>query len=443
VTIDWLWLYAQISAVASIVLWQLFRDNRRNLYSVLIGLGLLVMVQGQAWWIFNQFEATHVATFRHLEQIITLDGARRANAYVGLGVVGFVIAFVVTARRAARHPRAEAPRPAPDPLTFEATAIAGTMLIGASIAVINLAGGVGELISLPGQSLVRGLTMFLLLAGIGKLPLLRSLSKGHRPVFTQAALFAGTVLLFLVNSRFLTVFLFLQATVIANYCWHELPRKVLLGASFVIFTVLILFGLYRDEAARRAAVDPSQGEQVELRIGAITNWFYRSNIEGFVGLAGLLSYEDAFGAVTHDLGASELRVITQFVPYPLRADPSLPVSQLASHLQSLHPHSGSIVSSGMEDAYAHFGIPGIVGLGLLLGGLANWLHGLMSDPGRNRLVIGLLSVHSLQLIRGSFFNTLFFGMGEVVIVLLLALLVGAADAMRRRLTVGLARVSGS
>jgi hypothetical protein len=92
----------------------------------------------------------------------------------------------------------------------------------------------------------------------------------------------------------------------------------------------------------------------------------------------------------------------------------------------------------MEDAYAHFGIPGIIGLGLLLGGLTNWLHGLMSNPLRNRLLIGVLSVHSLQLIRGSFFNTLFFGIGEIVLVVLFAFLVGAARATRRRLAIGLA-----
>jgi hypothetical protein len=213
---------------------------------------------------------------------------------------------------------------------------------------------------------------------------------------------------------------------------------ILVGASLVVFAVLIVFGLYRDEAARQAAPDPSLGERVELRTGAVANWFYRSNVEGFVGLAGLLSYEDAAGRISHDLGASELRVLTQFVPYSMRTDPSLPVAQLASQLQALHPHTGSIVTSGMEDAYAHFGLPGIVTLGLLLGGLTNWLHSLMSDPLRHRLVIGLVSVHAMQLVRGSFFNTLFFGIGEVLIVLLLAFLVKTAEAARRRLTVGLA-----
>jgi hypothetical protein len=432
VSADWLWLYMQVIALAAIALREMRRPRSRNLYAILMAGGLLVMVQGQAWWLFAQFEQSGLDTFQHLNQFISLDGARRANAYVGVAVLALTAVYAITAwRNALGLPRqAEAP----DRAIFSAphvTIVAGFVFVVAAAFVISLAGGPVELILHPGQSLARGLTMFLLIASVGKLPALDRLSVGVRPGFREIALFAATTAIVLLNSRFLAVFLLLQMTVIANYGYRELSRRLLFGAFAAVFAVLIVFGLYRDVLAKQQSGYAAPDDYVEPRIGAVTNWFYRSNIEGFVGLAGLLTFEDRKGPIAHDLGVSELRVLTQFLPFSIRTDPGLPFAGIATYLQGRYPYSGSVVSSGLENAYAHLGLPGVVGLGALLGWLATSLHVAMSNKTRRRLVVGIVSVHALQLVRGSFFNALFFGISELLIVAMLAVLVRVLEVVRR------------
>ena len=70
--------------------------------------------------------------------------------------------------------------------------------------------------------------------------------------------------------------------------------------------------------------------------------------------------------------------------------------------------------SGLENAYAHFGIFGILGLGILLGYLTRYLHWQLRLPTLNRLLWALLSVQVFNLIRGTFRNALFFGLADFV-----------------------------
>jgi hypothetical protein len=426
-SLDWLLLYLQVAALVVIVVRELIRLHRRNLYAVLIAGSLLVMVHGQAWWMFAQFDLTGYSYFQHLNQFITLDGARRANVYTALAVAVLVAAYGISMWRIRALPPDHGQPPSRSILASKRTIVigAGVFVAGAAF-VVYLAGGPIEALLRPGQSFARGLTMFLLIASVGKVPALYRLSTGLRPTVREFVLFAATTALVLLNSRFLAVFLLLQLTLTANYCRRELSRLVLFGALAAVFSVLIVFGLYRDELAKQQSGYANPEDYVERRLDSITNWFYRANIEGFAGFAGLLSVEDRDG-LTHDFGVSELRVLTQFVPYSIRTDPALPFAGIATYLQGLYPYSGSVVTPGMENAYAHFGMPGVLGLGGLLGWLATWLHVSMSSPRTNRLIVGLVSVHALQLIRGSFFNTLFFGISEVLVVLMLMVFVRGVE----------------
>jgi hypothetical protein len=426
-SLDWLCLYLQVAALATIAVLEIIRPRARNLYAILIAGALLVMVQGQAWWMFAQFEITGYSWFQHLNQQISLDGARRANLYMGLAISAFAATYAISTLRMRGRTLEQAKSARGGTFASEhAFLIATCVFAVGALFVLYLAGGPVQLILRPGQSFARGLTMFLLIASVGKIPALYHLSAGVRPTLKEFALFGAMAALMLLNSRFLAVFLLLQLALVANYCRRELSRRILLGTLAAVFAVLIVFGLYRDELAKQQSGYAVAGDYVERRLDAVTNWFYRANIEGFAGFAGVLTVEDRTGLV-HDFGVSELRVVTQFVPYSLRADPSLPFAGIASYLQSLAPRSGSVVTPGMENAYAHFGLPGVVGLGALLGWLATWLHLSMSNPLKNRLLVGLVSVHTLQLVRGSFFNTLFFGISEVLVVAMLVVLIRLAD----------------
>jgi hypothetical protein len=214
---------------------------------------------------------------------------------------------------------------------------------------------------------------------------------------------------------------------------------MLFGLALALLLVFFVFGLYREYTARNDQIEWDGLQQFfATRTGEDSpiEWFYRSNIEGFTGLAGLLTYEAKAGGITYDLGLSNLRVVTQFIPYSLRRDPDLPFRNVSIFLISLYPYkgevvlgggqsdvdaelvfsSGSVVPAGMENAYAHFGLPGVLVLGILLGYLTRWLHVQMSSPSPDRLMIVLLSVHTLLLIRGSFYHLLLFGLAELVVL---------------------------
>ena len=59
--------------------------------------------------------------------------------------------------------------------------------------------------------------------------------------------------------------------------------------------------------------------------------------------------------------------VTQLLPNAWRTDPSLPFLSMSQVLQDAYPYQGSVVRPGFELAYGHFGLPGMIALGALLG----------------------------------------------------------------------------
>lgn len=261
--------------------------------------------------------------------------------------------------------------------------------------------------------------MFLLMTGLGKLPLLRKVAFCQRINWFDLAMFAFVLFLFLINSRFLAVFIVLQLAVLLNYCWREVSRRGLLCVAFVTFLIVIVFGLYRDYTAFYGRVEWDMLRKFYMSRAwesSVLDWFYRLNVEAFAGLAGILTFTADNGGIAHDFGLSNLGVITKFIPYAIRNDPTLPFMELTNVLGSLYPYNGSVVSGGMENAYAHFGLPGVMGFGALLGYLTRWLHAKMLSPKTDKLSVVLLSVWFLQPIRGSFSGSLLCGLAEAIIL---------------------------
>ncbi len=173
--------------------------------------------------------------------------------------------------------------------------------------------------------------------------------------------------------------------------------------ALVLFLIVFVFGLYRDYTTFYKRVEwTAAREFLTTRVwqSSTLDWFYRVNVEGFAGLAGILTFATDHGGVAHDFGLSDLAVITTCVPYAVRNDPSLPFKEIGDTLRSLYPYDGSLIPSGMECAYAHFGLLGILGFGALLGYATRWLHAQMSDPKVDRLLVALLSIAFLHVIRG-------------------------------------------
>jgi hypothetical protein len=235
--------------------------------------------------------------------------------------------------------------------------------------------------------------------------------------------FGVTFLLTVLNSRFLALFVVLQVAIIANYCVAELRRVLLAGGAGLAGLVLVGYGLFRDFESYPGTANPfdvigfMRFYAARSAEGPLT-WFYSFNVEGFAGLAGILTREMRGGGVQHDFGASTASIFTQLIPHSIRTDPNLPFLTLSRFFESLYPYQGgSIVRPGLELAYAHFGIAGILALGILLGWLVVWLHRAMRAVEKDRLLIGVLSVQVLLLIRGTFVDAIFFGLGDLVILI--------------------------
>lgn len=425
--VDWAWLYLQVAILAGVAGWELVKRTDRNLYAILIAVAMLVMVQGQTWWMFAEFERSGALTLRQLGHTVSLSGARDANTYIGVSVLCFLLTYLFFSLSSASAVRANSRRSQRQlgGVLFYSGIVGLTVFAG--LLLLYWAGGLWTALTKPGQGMV-GLTMFLILTGIGKLPILRNLADGSKINALDLALFGLVAGLFLLNSRFLTAFLFLQVVLVFNYCRREIPRRAFIGLAFLMILIFVVFGLYREYTARydEVRLEPVVEfltSYADLR--GVVDWFYGFNIEGFTGFAGILTYEDSLGAIKYDLGVSELSIVTKFVPYWLRDAPGLNVTQLTEALKSQYPYDESIVPPGFENAYGHFGLSGVLALGGLLGYLAFWLHRRMSEANRDRLLIGAVSVHVLQIVRGSFHNTIFFGISEIVMVVIFRLVLSA------------------
>ncbi|MFK0731739.1 MAG: O-antigen polymerase [Gloeotrichia echinulata HAB0833] len=417
--LDWIWLYIQIALLGIIIIRELLYHRNRNLYAILISFTMLVLVQGQAWWMLNQFQSGE-GDIVHLYQSVSLEATRLANLYAGLCVISLVISYVFMARHKFKQPL---PSDLYDQVListqqtnspFSYILIAGWVIIFGAILILLL-GGLQAAIDNPGTS-VGGQTMLLIFVSLGKMPLLHKISVKQRVNIYDILIFAITFFLTLINSRFLATFMLVQVLLLFNYCYKQIPRRWILGGSLILIFIFIVYGLYRDNGATNTGLNWHEKlDDLFNRFNqdeSPVDWFYRTNVEGFVGLAGILTYDSQVGGIDHDFGLSNLTLFTQLIPNVIRNDQYL-VAPVADFLESLYPYpEGSVVPPGLEIAYAHFGVPGIILMGFLLGYLADFLHRKMLDHRQDRLRLALLSVQSMNIVRNMLRNILFFGLAD-------------------------------
>ncbi|MBU6359403.1 MAG: hypothetical protein WCL57_00770 [Chloroflexota bacterium] len=410
---DYVLLLFQATCLGLIVVRALQRSQHRNLFALLIPTTLLILIYTQAGWVLQQFEQKESSIIVHLTQEISLSAAQFAIQLM----IGLTLAYLIAYLSFAPQTKYLAHHIKPASVQQIHYLLVGVWQIGFGFILIQTLGGLTNMINQPGQA-VGGQTMLLIAISIGKLPLFYKISRCQRIHPIDIVLFSSTFLLTLFNSRFLASFILIQFLLIYNYAVREVPRKAMFYAVLALILIFIGYGLYRDNAALNPDLSVSERLAAILdRAGSDENpinWFYRTNVEGFAGLAGLLTHIEKNGPITHDLGLSNLTLFTQLIPNSLRNNPNLPFGTLASYFSSFYPYTGSVVPSGLENAYAHFGIFGILGLGILLGYLTRYLHWQLRLPTLNRLLWALLSVQVFNLIRGTFRNALFFGLADFV-----------------------------
>jgi hypothetical protein len=434
--VDWGLLAAQCGFLVFLILREAWKKDDRNLFTILVAVTLLVLVQGQAWWTLARLQGA--AYTQQLYHVISRDGARLANLYVALAMGLFLIGRLGARRVRPRqqllqHTTADNKR---IPYAF----VAIVTLIGAAAAIVS-AGGLRNAVQSPGQPLA-GQSVLLIAVGMGKMPTLSLLNRGLRPSLAALGLAALTLLVILFNSRFLMLFVLAQFIIVSHYCRRPV-RRITLGAAAVVgVLVMLLFGLYRDFNAVRA-VDPTIGSTgaflAQRAPQGVVDWFYSYNAEGFTGFAGILTYDQAVpGGIAHDYGISTLSVVPHLLPNTLRTNPALPFKGVYDYLTSIYPYHASIVSPGFEMAYADFGLIGVLALGFLLGYATVRLDSAMRARhlAGNALLLGVVSVQVLQVIRGTFANAIFFGLADVVLVMVFRGLARTRTDRRASLQVG-------
>jgi hypothetical protein len=427
--LDWICLFTQIVILIILIIQEITRRTSRNLYAILIFATMLILVQGQAWWILEKFQNGNSTTVIHLFQSLSLEGTQLANLYAGLCVISLAITYKFMAKHKLKKPlfkKTIKNLPNINHVNWFLTNIIITgLVILFSILLIILLGGLQAAIDNPGN-VVGGQTFLLIGLSLGKMPLLHKLSFKEKINFFDFFLFSFTFFLTLFNSRFTAIFMLGQVILIFNYCKQEISRRWILIGGFILIMILLGFGLYRDNST--ANIGLSFLEKVDLLLERFNQnetpieWFYRSNVEGFVGLAGILTYESQYYGIVHDFGLSNLILLTQLIPNNIRNNVDY-IQPLLSFFESSYPYpEGSVVPSGIETSYAHFGVIGIILLGVLLGYLADYLHKNMILLKEEGLQFCLISVQSVNLIRTMLRNVLFFGIADLVITYLYRLI---------------------
>ena len=184
-----------------------------------------------------------------------------------------------------------------------------------------------------------------------------------------------------------------------------------------MFLVLIIWGLYREVLNYNLGYSLKDLEDY-FYSKDILNWFYYFNIEGFTGLAGLLTIENQSGYLNFHYGLHYLKSIFILIPGQIRHSLELPFNDILIYLENIYPYpNGSIVRSGFEDTYAAFGISGILWFTFILGFVCTYIHKKNISNKKNTILI-LVSVYLLVFVRGSINVALFMILSEIILFFL-------------------------
>ena len=430
-TFDFIWLYFHIIILLGIMIREYARPHQRNLFAIVFCGAFFVLVSAQDWWMLNKFNLYGFRGMTHLNQSISLMGVQLANYYTGIAVVCYWFTYWLFTKRNQRVSVGKINTNSAHGLSFFPYVILFGWVIAVAVALVKSAGGIEESLVNPGLNQAFGVTMFLILISVGKFPLMHKIVTGKPIKIFDIVLFVIVLLLVLFNARLNVGLILLQVIFLTNYCRYEIPRRLLLLVPTLIFIVFIVFGLYREFASHAEGV-VSKDLLFEFAInyfdlGVLLDWFYAANVEGFAGLAGILTYDENIGGIFHDFGLSNLSFIFQFIPGSIRTDPSLPLLEISQGLVSIYPYrNGSLIPPGLEMAFGNFGVLGVIAFGAILGYLTQLLHVSMLNVKRNRLKVGVLSVQILHAIRGPFSNVIFFALSDLIMLTLYKIIISTS-----------------
>jgi len=411
---DYGWLLLHTSLLVSIGLREFLKPYGRNIYMFALTVAMLVLVNGQAWWVFSQFSDSQTSIIYHINKTISADGAKLANFYLGLSIIVLCVTYRVMEKKAFKNEFNSTPL-----LKGEKSvnAISNSILVlwalFFSYIAFDIMGGVSEVITHPGQFMGNGATVFLVLVHVARLQFLKSIAKNQQPQMVERLLFVFVIIFQLFNGRGWMLFFVFQLLIVYNYSKKEITRKTSVLFFLLFLFVIFIFGMYRHFTSLADPVTLNEYISYYFFSDNPINWFYSTSLESFTGLAGILTYKDTH-LIVHDFGISNLTFWMKLIPYQVRLDPTFPFVQLNQFILSMYPYPDSITKSGYESFYAHFGVFGILSLGFLFSYCANKFHLGMISNNSNKFKIAIYSSYLLLLLYGNLFFIFFYATTETI-----------------------------
>jgi hypothetical protein len=271
--------------------------------------------------------------------------------------------------------------------------------------VIN-AGGI-ESFFLTSGSMVPGQTFLILGLAVLKWNILVRLMRGL-PVTASSIFFLLSIYFFcLFTSRFLTVFALVQLSIAWHYFVRPLSLPRLIPSFFLIFSIIFVYGGYREVAHASASSGVDAGfflENLEKFLPTTAEWFFNNNTEIFSGVCDAI--RQLRGGANFDFLIPELQAIFFLIPNFIRTDDSIFIARVISEIASSATRSNSVVTSGFERYLYGLGVLGFVAYSFCLLG---FLY--LSERSLRLKRIGFSSIAAVQAVnglRGSLMGVLIF-----------------------------------
>jgi hypothetical protein len=388
---DWLLLLIEGAVLLMLIVKELGRSASRNLVSLMLFLGLLVIVTGQQWYILNMFEGyREVYVF---ENRITREGFHLASLWVTATVVVVACCHTFASPAPLRLPRPLA-RGWPD--TIDSWAFAAALAAFGFVLLCIAHRGIRSQLTELGSN-TGGIALALSVVGFAKYPYLHRVAFSRKPMRRELLLLIGACLLMVINSRGFALTVILQLFVICAYKGRGGASGFIARCAIVGFMIVVVYGSLRDFVHWRYASGAVALNEV-YEIGPMREFFvdrhfdfvwlfYEHSVGVFSGFAGILSYDLSHG-VQHDWGLSTLVLLPHLTPYGVRTGV---LRGLDEWLSAAYPYRGSVVPGGFEASFAHFGFAGIVVYSLMLGLAPTVVEMRFLRPDRDQLKWGLLA----------------------------------------------------
>lgn len=296
-----------------------------------------------------------------------------------------------------------------------------------------MSGGGDEWLS-SGRPGAPGATFFIIGLSSTTYPMLIKLASNLPLKLNDKLLFIMSIIVILSFSRILAIFHILLLIVIYVYSSTYRGIKIslkryrwaLIGAFFLIFTMMFGFGSYRHIVPQIGSTSPFEVFAYIVENPAASLFSldlnYRISVEGMSGLSGVLSEFLDKNELKADLGLSALLGgLIQLIPSWFRKF----IGDFRDYVHFFYYYQNSIVGGGLEGFFVHFSFFGLLIYPFIFFELAYGVHqkiiSLQSsriDCNKKLLTLAIIAVFGLQLIRGSTVTLVFFTLSELIVMYL-------------------------